>query len=116
MNIFDIALQDLDIESEDSTILTFKTKYNLERGFYKKPVEFFYWLYKKEYDIATEKEFKKSFIGRMVKFNKNSIPNYTELVLEYEKEKYLKKIKACATKKIKLKRLSKARQVENNES
>lgn len=103
--LFELALQNCE-EGEDSPALSFKMKYKLETGFYKKPVEFFYWLYKKESGNLSEKDFKKSFIGRMVKFDKKNIPNYTELVFEYEKEKFLKKKNLLSTKKTKLKRLS----------
>jgi hypothetical protein len=113
--LFEIALQNCE-EGEDSPAFSFKIKYKLETGFYKKPVEFFYWLYKKENGKLPEKEFKKTFIGRMVKFDKNNIPNYTELVFEYEKEKFLKKTRSTRYKKSKLKRLSEIAKSKNDAS
>lgn len=113
-NLYEIALQD--DAGEDSPALSFKLKYKLETGFYKKPIEFFYWLFKKENGKLSESKFKKSFIGRMVKFDKNNIPNYTELVFEYEKEKFLKKARIGRSKKNKLKKLSKAAKSKEHES
>jgi hypothetical protein len=113
-NLYEIALQE--DEGEDSPALSFKLKYKLESGFYKKPIEFFYWLYQKENGKLPEKEFRKSFIGRMVKFDKKNIPNYPELVFEYEKEKFLKKTRNIHSKKSKLKRLSKATKSKNDAS
>ena len=112
--LYEIALQE--DEGEDTPALSFKMKYKLESGFYKKPIEFFYWLYKKESGNLSEKDFKKSFIGRMVKFDKKNIPNYTELVFEYEKEKFLKKALIPRNKKNKLKRLSKIAKSKKHES
>jgi hypothetical protein len=115
-DLYKIALQDIEDTGEDFTVLAFKKKYQLETGFYKKPIAFFFWLYKKENNKAKESVFKKSFIGRMVKFNKNHIPNYTELVFEYEKEKFHKKRFTTASKKNKLKKLSKAGKIQEHES
>jgi hypothetical protein len=106
-DLYKIALQDTNDEG-DSEVSLFKTKYKLETGFYKKPVEFFYWLYLKEHTKISESKFKKSFIGRMVKFDKKNIPNYTELVFEYEKRKYITKKFLVTKKKNKLKKLSEA--------
>jgi hypothetical protein len=116
-NLYNIALQDVEDTGEDVTVLAFKAKYKLETGFYKKPIEFFYWLFKKENSKISENKFKLSFIGRMVKFDKKNIPNYMELVLEYERNKKEQdKRKANRAKKAKIERLSKARQDEIDQS
>lgn len=112
LDLYKIALENTD-EQED-LVLLFKSKYNLENGFYKKPIEFFYWLFKKENDKVTEAKFKKSFIGRMVKFDKKCIPNYTELVFEYEKEVHARKKRITQNKKNKLKRLSSIKNEEQH--
>jgi hypothetical protein len=110
-DLYKIAQQDIENTGEDVTVLAFKAKYKLESGFYKKPIEFFYWLFKKENTKISERIFKLSFIGRMVKFDKKNIPNYTELVLEYEKiKKSTAKHRATMLKKAKIEGLSKARQ------
>ena len=111
MDIYSLAQEDTDDIGEDVTILAFKSKYKLESGFYKKPIEFFYWLFKKENNKISESKFKLAFIGRMVKFDKKNIANYTELVIEYEKNKRRHvKHQATRRKKAKIEGLSKARQ------
>jgi hypothetical protein len=106
----------LEIIEEDSVLL-FKRKYNLESGFYKKPIKFFYWLFIKENKKIPEDVFKQSFIGRMIKFDKKNIPNYMELVFEYEKEKRSKQMRNAKTRqKIRIKEFSEARQKEKYES
>ena len=107
-------------KGEHENVRLFKSTLKLELGFYKKHLDFFYWLYCRLYGSIEYKVFKQSFIGRMVKFDKkhlqNQIINYTELVLEYEKGQFREKIKNNKKKKNKLIKLSKIKQNKSNKS
>jgi hypothetical protein len=122
-DLYKIALGEGEEEvetGEHESVRLFKSTLKLETGFYKKPIEFFYWLYCKLYGKVEYKSFTKLFIGRMVKFDKkhlsSQIQNYTELVFEYEKEQFRKKRRVAKKKKSKLIEISKTRQEKGDKS